>query len=56
VEMFTVPLGLPTLQGQFTDFGLLMAGSTLAALPTIAVFLAFQRYFLQGLTVGAVKG
>lgn len=56
VDMFTVPLGLPTLQNQYTDYGLLMAGSTLAALPTIVMFLAFQRYFLQGLTVGAVKG
>ena len=33
-----------------------MAGSVLAALPTIAIFLAFQRYFLQGITVGALKG
>lgn len=55
-EMYTLPVGLPTLQAQWTDYGLLMAGSVLAALPTIAVFLAFQRYFLQGITVGAVKG
>lgn len=55
-QMYTLPVGLPTLQGQWTDYGLLMAGSTLAALPTIVVFLAFQRYFLQGITVGAVKG
>lgn len=55
-QMYTLPVGLPTLQGQWTDYGLLMAGSTLAALPTIAIFLAFQRYFLQGVTVGAIKG
>jgi len=35
---------------------LLMAGATLAALPTIFIFLLFQRYFLQGITVGAIKG
>jgi multiple sugar transport system permease protein len=55
-KMFTIQVGLPTLQGQWTDYGLVMAASTLAALPTIAMFLAFQRYFLQGVTVGAIKG
>jgi multiple sugar transport system permease protein len=55
-EMYTLPVGLPTLQGQWTDFGLLMAGASLAALPTIIIFLMFQRYFLQGITVGAIKG
>ena len=56
VEMYTLPVGLPTLQGQWTDYGRLMAGATLAALPTVVIFLAFQRYFLQGITIGAVKG
>lgn len=55
-EMYTLPVGLPTLQAQWTDYGLLMAGATLAALPTVIVFLVFQRYFLQGVTVGALKG
>jgi len=55
-KMYTLPVGLPTLQGQWTDFGLLMAGASLAALPTIIIFLFFQRYFLQGITVGAIKG
>jgi multiple sugar transport system permease protein len=55
-KMYTLPVGLPTLQGQWTDYGLLMAGATLAALPTIIIFLIFQRYFLQGITVGAIKG
>ena len=55
-QMYTLPVGLPTLQGQWTDYGLLMAGSTLAAVPTIILFLLFQRYFLQGVTVGALKG
>jgi multiple sugar transport system permease protein len=55
-KMYTLPVGLPTLQGQWTDYGLLMAGATLAALPTIIIFLLFQRYFLQGITVGAIKG
>ena len=38
------------------DTGLLMAGATLAAVPIIVVFLVFQKYFTQGITMGAVKG
>ncbi|MBI1259330.1 MAG: ABC transporter permease subunit [Chloroflexi bacterium] len=55
-NMYTLQVGLPTLQGQWTDYGLVMAASTIAALPTILIFLAFQRYFVQGVTVGALKG
>jgi multiple sugar transport system permease protein len=55
-NLYTLPVGLPTLQSQWTDYGLLMAGATLAALPTIVIFILFQRYFLQGITVGAIKG
>ena len=39
-----------------TDLSLLMAGSALVAIPMIVVFVLFQRYFLRGLTIGAVKG
>lgn len=37
-------------------YNLLMAASTLIVLPIVALFLAFQRFFIQGVTVGAVKG
>jgi multiple sugar transport system permease protein len=37
-------------------FALHMAGSVLAAIPIVIIFLSFQRYFLRGVTVGAVKG
>lgn len=54
---FTLPLGIATLQGESSiDTGLLMAGAALAALPIIIVFLIFQKYFTQGITMGAVKG
>ncbi|MCI8423395.1 MAG: carbohydrate ABC transporter permease [Lawsonibacter sp.] len=54
---FTMPLGIATLQAETTiDTGLLMAGATLAAAPIIIVFLMFQKYFTQGITMGAVKG
>ena len=38
------------------DYGLIMAGAALAAVPIIIVFLCFQKYFTQGITMGAVKG
>ncbi len=56
-EELTISLGIATLQAEnATDFGLIMAGATLAALPIIIVFLIFQKYFTQGITMGAVKG
>lgn len=56
-EMRTLQVGLATLrQEHLTDWGLLMSGATLAALPMIIIFFAFQRYFMTGLTIGATKG
>lgn len=56
-EFFTIPLGIATLQAETSvDLGLLMAGAALASVPIIIVFLIFQKYFTQGITMGAVKG
>lgn len=56
-EMQTLPLGVAGMQMEFTtNYGIMMAGATLASLPMIAIFLAFQKYFTQGITMGAVKG
>ena len=53
----TISLGIAKMQSEAsTDFGLIMAGATLASVPIIAVFLAFQKYFTRGITMGAVKG
>lgn len=53
----TISLGIAKLQAEnSTDFSLIMAGATLAAVPIIIVFIAFQKYFTQGITMGAVKG
>ncbi len=53
----TLPLAIELFQGQnSTLWGLVFAASVIAVLPVIAVFLVFQRYFVQGLTSGAVKG
>jgi multiple sugar transport system permease protein len=51
-----VTTGLSTLQGQFiTDWPLIVAGSLIATVPTLIVFLALQRYFIGGLTLGSGK-
>jgi len=54
----TLPVGLAILsQGEHSvDWGLLMAGSTLAAIPTVAAFAFFQRHIVRGMTEGAVRG
>jgi len=44
------------LQGQFvSQWNVIAAGSVIAAIPTVAVFLRFQRHFVAGLALGAVK-
>ncbi|MEI5011905.1 carbohydrate ABC transporter permease [Streptomyces sp. PmtA] len=44
------------LQGQYVSmWNIIAAGSVIAAAPTVAVFLAFQRHFVAGLNLGAVK-
>ncbi|SDA97759.1 carbohydrate ABC transporter permease [Mesorhizobium qingshengii] len=53
----TIMLGLVFLQGQYSvAWGIQGALSLIASLPTLIVFLFFQRYFIKGMTMGAVKG
>ncbi|MHC5656151.1 carbohydrate ABC transporter permease [Stappia sp.] len=53
----TVPLGLASMIGAFDlRWGDIMAGSTLIAMPLFVAFILLSRYFVQGLTAGAVKG
>ncbi len=52
-----VTTGLAALQGQYIqDWTVIIAGSLIATMPTVLVFLFLQRYFIQGLTLGATKG
>ena len=56
-ESKTIALGIASkLNEMSNDYCLIMAGAALAAVPIIIVFLCFQRYFTQGITMGAVKG
>lgn len=52
-DTLTISLGIAKLQAEnATDFGLIMAGASLAAIPIIIVFLVFQKYFTKGITMG----
>jgi multiple sugar transport system permease protein len=54
---YPIQVGLATLQGEFnTDYGMLMTGAAVASIPMIVVFFAFQRYFVEGIRIGGVKG
>lgn len=56
-KMWTLPLGLMSFQGQFSsNYGELNAAIVMTVLPATLVYLIFQRYFVSGLTSGAVKG
>jgi len=53
---YTLPLGLASLVGVYREeYGMLMAGTLLSIVPIITLFLAMQREFVQGITLGAVK-
>ncbi len=55
-DMYTLPLALRSLQSPVdTEWGALMAGSAIATLPLIALFLVSSRQLINGLTAGAVK-
>ena len=46
-----------TLSGQYTsDWGEIMAGAMILVAPIIALFLFLQRYFVEGMSSGSVKG
>ena len=56
-DLYTVPLGLAFFQGQyFNDLGRAMAGTTLAVIPTLVVFLVLQRRIVEGVTLSGLKG
>lgn len=53
----TLPVGLANLQGQYgTDYPTLMAGSLVASLPLIAIFIGLQRQFFAGIASSGLKG
>jgi|YelNatPaOPRAMG01_1025707.scaffolds.fasta_scaffold101860_2 multiple sugar transport system permease protein len=57
-DYYTLQVGLSFIHtSEFgLNYGYLLAGASMAAIPMIVVFFAFQRYFMQGLRIGALKG
>jgi multiple sugar transport system permease protein len=56
-ELYTLPVALASLSREHVqDNELMMAGAVLTTLPVLLVFLALQRYYIQGITLGSVKG
>jgi multiple sugar transport system permease protein len=57
MELKTLPVMLASFQGLYTtDWTLLMAGSIIILSPIIVVFILGQRYFVEGIKLGAIKG
>lgn len=53
----TIPVGLMAFRDALnTNWAVLLAGITIATLPMLILFLSMQKYFVKGLTAGAVKG
>ena len=56
-DNYTVAVGLAFFQGEHsTDWGMLMAASTMAVVPSLIIFLFAQRYFIQGIATSGLKG
>lgn len=57
-ELRTLPIAIAGFFGQhqFTQWGYVFAMSVMTLIPVIIVFIAFQKYFVQGLVAGSVKG
>lgn len=56
-RLYTLPVALASLSREHVqDSELMMAGSVVTVLPVLLVFLLLQRYYMQGLSSGAVKG
>jgi multiple sugar transport system permease protein len=56
-SMYTLPVALANLMGEHTrDPELMMAGSVITIIPILIVFLVLQKYYIEGIMMGSVKG
>ncbi|WP_245244046.1 carbohydrate ABC transporter permease [Tessaracoccus sp. MC1865] len=56
-EKFTLPIGLNTLLTPYgNNYELLIIGAFFSLIPILLLFLAFQRFFIEGMTAGSIKG
>jgi len=57
ITTITLPVGLQSLLTPYgNNYDVLIAGSCFALIPILILFVCFQKYFIEGLTAGAVKG
>jgi multiple sugar transport system permease protein len=55
-EMYTLPVALASLSGEHVqDTELMMAGSVITIIPVVIVFVALQKYYIQGIVLGGLK-
>ncbi len=56
-KMYTLPVALANLNGRYgSDQGIMMAGAVIVVVPIILIFLFVQKYYIRGITAGALKG
>ncbi|MGQ9555733.1 MAG: carbohydrate ABC transporter permease [Anaerolineae bacterium] len=56
-KLYTLPLGLALLRSEFeVNYGITSAAALVSVVPLVVAFAFLQRYFIEGLTVGALKG
>ena len=56
-DMYTLPVGIASMDGEFrVAWNEMMAGAIIASLPALVLYLLLQKWFVKGLTAGAVKG
>jgi len=56
-DLYPLSIGLQFFRSQReVEYSLLMAASTLVVFPVVVIFILFQRFFVEGITIGAVKG
>ena len=57
IDKITLPVGLQSLLSPYgNNYDILIAGSCFAIIPILVLFVFFQRYFIEGMTAGGVKG
>jgi multiple sugar transport system permease protein len=56
-SLYTVPVGLASFSGEFiTEWEMIMAGASVATIPTLLVFILLQKYIVRGVVMAGLKG
>ncbi len=56
-SLYTIPVGFASFSGEFTtDWELIMTGATVATIPTLVIFILFQKFIIRGVMLTGLKG